>query len=181
MTLTFSGSSTIGKDSTWLRLAEKLGFQKIVPYTTRKKRDNESHGVDYHFLDISEFQEKIRNGAFIEWDYFAGNYYATDISIIELHKTNNLVFHELARKAIRIKKKIPSLVTIMLLASDEQIIMDRLKKRGYNQDDYFFRLHHYKEEKAHAPLFDYVIPNAENLSDYESSELIKKIMSENRK
>jgi guanylate kinase len=181
MTIAFSGPSTIGKDRTWLRVAQNLGFQKVVPYTSRKKRENEIVGDDYHFLSVEEFQEKIRNNRFIEWDYFAGNYYATDISVLELHKYNDLVFHELARKALRIKKRIPSLVAVMLLPSDEDVIKERLLKRGYKEEELIFRFHHFLEERTHAPLFDYIISNAEYLSDYEAEEIIKKIISENEK
>jgi len=175
MIITFSGPSTIGKDSTWIRITEELGFLKVVPYTTREKRANEIIGDDYHFLTINECQEKIRTNQFLEWDYFNSNYYATGIEVIELEKNHNLVFHELARKALRIKRSMPKVKAVMLLFSNEKILLERLYERGYDEDEIKIRYNHYLEERTHSPLFDFVIPNAELLTDFEARLIVSKI------
>lgn len=177
MILTFSGPSTIGKDSNWIASSVDLGFKKIVPFTTRLMRESETEGDDYHFLSVEEFQRMIRLNEFIEWDYFNGSYYGTSAKIADCKISENFVFHELARKAIRIKRKLPHAVAVMLLPTNRSTIEKRLQERGYEGDDYVFRFHHFLEELEHAPLFDHVVPDAESLSKYESTEIIKNIMS----
>ncbi len=46
---------------------DKLVFS--VSAATRKARGNEKNGVDYYFLDEDDFQQKIRDNAFVEWGY----------------------------------------------------------------------------------------------------------------
>jgi len=55
---------------------DKLAFS--ISAATREKRDYEKDGVDYHFITIEEFKEKIKNNAFIEWEMvYEGKYYGT--------------------------------------------------------------------------------------------------------
>ena len=45
---------------------DKLGFS--ISAATREKRAYEKDGVDYHFITVDEFKEKIQNNAIIEWE-----------------------------------------------------------------------------------------------------------------
>lgn len=63
------GPSGSGKST----LEQKLNLQKIVSHTTRKKRDDEVNGVDYHFVTKSFFRENEED--FIEMVDFGGNFY----------------------------------------------------------------------------------------------------------
>jgi len=55
---------------------DKLGFS--ISAATREKRAYEKDGVDYHFITVDEFKEKIQNNAFIEWEMvYEGKYYGT--------------------------------------------------------------------------------------------------------
>lgn len=61
----------------------RLAFS--ISATTRPKRNYEVEGVDYYFVSIEEFQEKIHENAFIEWEMvYEGKYYGTLKS--ELHR-----------------------------------------------------------------------------------------------
>lgn len=56
-----SGKTTLAK------FMETRGFERIVTYTTRPKRDGEIDGVDYHFLSSpEEFADKAEAGFFAE-------------------------------------------------------------------------------------------------------------------
>jgi len=176
MILIFSGPSAIGKDSTWIRISEKLGFNRYVPFTTREIRTQEKNGFDYNFITIQEFQEKIKNNEFFEWDYFANNYYGTDISILNLLNQSDIVFHALGKIALKLRNKLPQVKLVMLLPSDHSILVNRLHNRGYLDDNMFFRINHYFEEETHSNLFDFVVPNAESVTDYEAELLINKIL-----
>ncbi len=49
-----------------------------VSAATRNPRGTEKHGVDYYFMDIEDFQEKIKNKEFAEWEMvYEGKYYGT--------------------------------------------------------------------------------------------------------
>lgn len=55
---------------------DKLAFS--VSAATREKRINEKDGVDYHFMSVDEFKEKIQGNAFVEWEMvYEGKYYGT--------------------------------------------------------------------------------------------------------
>lgn len=55
-----SGKTTLAK------FFESRGFERIVTYTTRPKRDGEKQGVDYHFLSADEFESLSKRGYFAE-------------------------------------------------------------------------------------------------------------------
>lgn len=54
-----------------------------VSYTTRSPRTGEEPGRDYHFISISEFEEKMREGEFLEYAKVFGNYYGTSRKYVE--------------------------------------------------------------------------------------------------
>jgi guanylate kinase len=176
MLLIISGPSAIGKDSTWLRICENsFGFERIVPYTTRGRRPEEKEGFDYFFVTKAEFHDLIKQKKLLEWDYFNKNYYGTPI--LNLDDTRNYAIHALGRIALRLKQKVHSTYLVMLLPEDNSILSERLVQRGYRGDDLLFRNYHHLEEKEHAPLFDFVVPNAEAVTTYEAEEIIQKILN----
>ncbi|PNA29246.1 guanylate kinase, partial [Pseudomonas sp. MPR-AND1A] len=55
-----------------------------VSAATRKPREMEREGVDYYFMSVEDFQQKIKDNAFIEWEMvYEGKYYGTLKSEIE--------------------------------------------------------------------------------------------------
>jgi len=49
-----------------------------VSAATRSQRPDELNGVDYYFLTLEEFQHKIQNQEFVEWEMvYEGRYYGT--------------------------------------------------------------------------------------------------------
>ena len=60
----------------------KLAFS--VSAATRAKRTYEKEGVDYYFMSVEDFKEKIQSNAFVEWEMvYEGKYYGTLKSEIE--------------------------------------------------------------------------------------------------
>ena len=56
-----------------------------VSAATRQRRQYEEDGVDYHFLTVEEFKERIKNNSFVEWEMvYEGKYYGTLKS--EIHR-----------------------------------------------------------------------------------------------
>lgn len=81
----FSAPSGAGKTTIVHSLLDKdLGLEFSVSACSRGPRPNEVDGVDYHFLGIEGFKEKIKGDAFIEWEeVYTNNFYGTLRSEIE--------------------------------------------------------------------------------------------------
>ena len=77
--ISITAPSGAGKTSITHYLLDKypaLSFS--ISATTRKPRGKEQDGVDYYFLSLEDFNEKINTQAFIEWEMvYEGKYYGT--------------------------------------------------------------------------------------------------------
>lgn len=78
--LVLAGPAGSGKTTLCERMvAEVPGFSRVVTTTTRAPRAGEIDGVHYHFLTPEAFEQKVTEGAFIEWAWVHknGNRYGT--------------------------------------------------------------------------------------------------------
>src|SRR5687768_8988328 len=79
-----TGPSGVGKGTLIRDLRNRVGGLELsVSATTRKPREGEERGVDYHFLSAEEFSERAEAGDFLEHATFSGNRYGTLRSEIE--------------------------------------------------------------------------------------------------
>ncbi|RYG34389.1 MAG: guanylate kinase [Chitinophagaceae bacterium] len=63
-----------------------------ISAATREARSNEVNGKDYYFIPVADFQEKIENNRFVEWEMvYQGKYYGTLRSELERIWTNEQV------------------------------------------------------------------------------------------
>ena len=67
-----SGPSGVGKGTICNKLIDDLGAEYSVSYTTRSPREGEVDGVNYNFISRDEFERKIREGDFIEYNLYNG-------------------------------------------------------------------------------------------------------------
>lgn len=67
------GESGAGKSTIAKMLEEKCNMQRIISYTTRKPREGEVDGVDYHFISHYKFKEMVEEGVFAEYDMYSQN------------------------------------------------------------------------------------------------------------
>lgn len=72
-----SGPSGAGKSTICKELLRDPRIVFSVSATTRKKRDGEVDGRDYHFLEKDDFRARVARGEFIEWAEVFGNLYGT--------------------------------------------------------------------------------------------------------
>ena len=56
---------------------EKLGYTRIISYTTRKPRDKETNGLDYNFVTDEQFMTLVEKGIIMEWAEHSGNKYGS--------------------------------------------------------------------------------------------------------
>lgn len=71
------GKSCTGKTTLKHKLVS-IGYKPGVSYTTRKMREGEIEGVDYHFIQEEDFIKEIY--FFLEWDRIGDAYYGTTIN-----------------------------------------------------------------------------------------------------
>jgi guanylate kinase len=132
--LVVSGPSGSGKTS----LAKKL-FE-IVPNcyfsistTTRKPRENEQDGVDYHFTSKDQFLSEIDDGGFLEWAEVHGNFYGTSFRPIEnALKEGKIVVLDIDVQGHKtIREKFPKLVTsVFVTTKNMSVLKERLSARN---------------------------------------------------
>ncbi|HEX5002278.1 MAG TPA: guanylate kinase [Bacteroidia bacterium] len=94
----FCGPSGSGKTTIVHHLLGKLPILCFsISATTRKKRASETYGRDYYFLSHEEFQEKIRNNEFLEWEeVYEGGFYGTLKSEVDrISATNRIPIFDL--------------------------------------------------------------------------------------
>ncbi len=73
-----------------LRKYPKLSFS--VSAATREPRGKEQNGVDYHFMSVDAFRQKITENAFLEWEMvYDAKYYGTLKSELERIWSENRV------------------------------------------------------------------------------------------
>jgi guanylate kinase len=73
-----------------LKKFPQLAFS--VSAATRSGRAHEKNGVDYYFISVEEFSEKITHNEFVEWELvYEGKYYGTLKSELERIWNNNQV------------------------------------------------------------------------------------------
>ena len=70
--LVITGPSGVGKGTLIKGLLERVpGLELAVSATTRKPRDGEVNGVDYHFLSEADFDRRAAAGEFVEHAEYA--------------------------------------------------------------------------------------------------------------
>ena len=128
-----SGPSGAGK-STLIRQALDVvpGLTYSVSATTRAPREGEVDGRDYIFLAREEFEERIREGWFLEWAEYSGNLYGTpEHRIEELLGTGLSVILEIELQGARkVREKRPEAVMIFVQAPSLEETRKRLEGRA---------------------------------------------------
>lgn len=145
--LIFVGASASGKTELAYYLRKNYGYQKCITTTTRPKRDFETDGVDYHFLNLTTFQDLIQANAFIETNEYHGYWYGLqkkdmlDDSILILDPNG----------ANHITQAFPDQVFVCYVSSSKETRQKRMYMRKDNkeaivsrisEDDNIFDINH---------------------------------------
>ncbi len=160
-----SAPSGVGK-TTVIRylMSLRTNLALSISATTRKPRAGEQHGVDYYFLSVPEFEEKIKNNEFVEYARVHDNLYGTLYSEINrhLHSGNDLILELDVQGMKSIKNKFPWAVTVFMLPPSLKEMETRLINRGTEgKEKIQKRLKHAFEEMKLRSDFDYTIVNYE--------------------
>ena len=155
-----SGKTTICKYLQ--KLDSSINFS--VSCTTRQKRVSEVEGKDYFFITNEEFEKKINDAKFIEWEQIHGNfYYGTLKSTLEkaINEDKRILLELDVKGATAVKKLYPNKsLSIFIEPPSVEVLKLRLEKRGTDNDERIIkRLERLESELSYKSNFDYHVIN----------------------
>ena len=155
-----SGKTTICKYLQ--KLDSSINFS--VSCTTRQKRANEVEGKDYFFITNEEFEKKINDAEFIEWEQIHGDfYYGTLKSTLEkaINEDKRILLELDVKGATSVKNLYPNKsLSIFIEPPSVEVLKLRLEKRGTDNDERIIkRLERLESELSYKSNFDYHVIN----------------------
>jgi guanylate kinase len=161
--LVITGPSGVGKGTLIRTLLDRIPELELsVSATTRKPRPGETQGVDYHFLSEDEFENRVRNGEFVEHANYSGRRYGTLRSDLEqrLARGAPVVLEIEVQGARQIAGTMPEAVRIFIAPPSEEALRTRLVGRGTDAaQDVEKRLETAREELRAQDEFPHVVRN----------------------
>ncbi len=144
------------------KFPDRLHFS--VSAATRKPRGAEKDGIDYYFITEVEFQQKIEQNAFIEWEMvYEGKYYGTLKAelqrIWDMQKVPVLDID--VKGAIHVQRQFPgSVMSIFIQPPSVDELKRRLKSRGTETEESLqARIDKASYELSFSHSFNHVIVN----------------------
>ena len=161
----FSAPSGAGKTSIIKYLLDKISSTEFsISATSRKPRDNEKNGIDYHFMSVDSFKKKIKNNDFIEFEeVYANVFYGTLNSEVDrIWQNGKTVLLDMDVKGgLKIKSIFKEkALSIFIKPPSIKALDKRLTKRALDtQKSIQERLKKSKFELNYAEEFDIVLEN----------------------
>jgi len=156
-----SGKTTIAKFLT----TQNLNLFFSISACSRKKRENELDGKDYHFLKIEDFKKRIKRGDFLEWEeVYKNRFYGTLKKNVydKLGAGKNVIFDVDVKGAISLKNFFNRDALSIYIDVPIDIIEQRLRNRKTEREqDILIRLAKIKEEINYKNEFDLIIINTD--------------------
>ncbi|MEL7833923.1 guanylate kinase [Fodinibius sp. Rm-B-1B1-1] len=156
--------SGAGKTTIAQRLLEdypKIQFSTSA--TTRKPRKKEQNGKDYYFLSDEEFDQKVENEEFLEWEHYSGNRYGTLRSEVDkLVESGYFPLLDIEVKgALNVQRLYDSdAISIFIEPPSMNELKERLSKRGSETNESLQqRLKRAEMEMKYADRFDFSVVN----------------------
>ena len=142
--------------------------------TTRQPRFGETHGKEYFFLTVEEFESKVAAGDFLEHALVHGNHYGTLRSevigrlaagvdvVMDIDVQGAAQVRACDDESIRI-----ALVDLFVMPPDEDELASRLRGRGTDSDEVIaLRLRNAIDEMHHWPEYRYRLLSGTPEEDY---------------
>ena len=133
-----------------------------VSHTTRPPRPDETNGINYYFISINEFEEMIKQNAFVEHAMVFDNHYGSSTKLIreKLDEGIDVILEIDWQGARQVKENMPNSVSIFILPPSKEALLGRLQQRA--QDDEITissRMSDAQNQMRHYNEFDYLVIN----------------------
>jgi guanylate kinase len=155
--------SGTGKTTVCRHILERDPHLRLsISHTTRKPRSGEKDGVHYHFVSGEEFRELREAEGFLEHAEYGGNAYGTSWKAIEepLDLGHDVVLEIEVQGAAQVRDRRPSACLIFLLPPSLEVLEDRLRGRGTDEEAVIQRrMALVDRELAAAKIFDFAVIN----------------------
>jgi guanylate kinase len=147
---------------------------RIVTTTSRLPRSTDAEGTTINFTSLEDFEKKIKEGYFLEYNNYAGNYYGTPKKQLE----ESLVKYDLVFSNIDVNGKHSldklgiSHVSFFLVPESMEILRQRIEKRGGLTPEMIDRrINIASQEIEESKDYDYKIINYEGKLDQTVDQL----------
>ena len=157
-----SGASGVGKSTVLKRVMEQrkdLTFS--VSATTRLPRPGEVDGISYYFITREEFEQRIAQGDFLEYDEHHAVLYGTlNSQILEKQEHGHVILDIEPNGAFNVRKARPDAVLIFIMPPSREELERRLRSRGdTSEEQILIRMGRADWEMEQGAKYDYVVIN----------------------
>ena len=158
-----SAPSGAGKTSLVKALLESTpNLEVSVSHTTRSIRPGETDGINYHFVDQTEFESIRDANGFFEWAQVFGNFYGTSSQAVQEKLADGIdVILEIDWQGARqVKALVNTAISIFVLPPSTAALRSRLTDRGQDNDEIIEgRMQAARDEMAHYSDADFIVLN----------------------
>lgn len=158
-----AGPSGAGKSSLVQGLVERVpGVEVSISHTTRRAREGERDGREYHFVDDAAFRRLADEGGMLETARVFGHWYGTSRAWVgERRRSGADVLLEIDwQGAEQVRTKDASAITIHILPPSFAALEHRLRARGQDGEASIAeRIGNAGRELSHYRNFDYLVVN----------------------
>lgn len=169
--LVVSGPSGAGKSTLLGHLLSEFKDEVYfsVSCTTRKPREGEKEGINYHFISENDFKMGIERGEFLEHALVHGNFYGTrlkeTLQMLDLGKI--IVFDIDVQGFFLVRDKLKDrLCSVFIAPPSLKELENRLLSRQSGDENLAKRLQNAKDEMKALSKYDYFIINEDLEKSY---------------
>ena len=162
--LVLASPSGAGKTAISRKLLERASnLTMSVSVTTRPKRPGEASGVDYRFVDSTEFDLMVKQGELLEYAKVFGHDYGTPKEPVEaaLASGRDVLFDiDWQGTQQLVENARDDLVAVFILPPSTAELERRLRERAQDSDEVVAeRMAKAADEMSHWPEYDYIVVN----------------------
>ncbi|MBF1249840.1 MAG: guanylate kinase [Lachnospiraceae bacterium] len=158
-----SGFSGAGKGTLMKRLvADYDQYELNISATTRKPREGEVDGREYHFVTKECFKKMIENDELMEYAEYVEHSYGSPTAYVmeKINEGKDVLLEIELQGALQIKKKFPEALLVFITPPDAKTLKERLIGRGTETIEQIEkRLHRAVEEARSMDAYDYIVVN----------------------
>lgn len=169
-----SGKTGVGKDTVIDYLTKNHGFSRFPSLTTRPRRTNEIHGINYQFVSERFFSKTRRSDQLLDCVCISGYYYGFPINTF-MEQTEGLwALNLVAESGLAILKLFPKITYLFYLTfPDSKTQIEKLKMRGASDYEIRIRIRDDPSKDRKPAYYDCEITNKE--SEKTAALIAKKI------